>query len=95
MSLVKVRSNGQVILPSTLRKRAGLNSGDVLEVKLGKAGEITLTRTGLLDNHIEESLADIAKGRTYGPFDTAQEMIDSLQRNLKARAKPTKSKRAR
>lgn len=95
MSLVKVRPNGQVTLPSTLRKRAGLNSGDLLEAKLGKEGEITLTRTSLLDKHIDESLADIAKGRTYGPFDTAEEMIDSLQRNLKERAKTNKVKRAR
>ena len=95
MSLVKVRPNGQVTLPSTLRKRAGLNSGDLLEAKLGKEGEITLTRTSLLDKHIDESLADIAKARTYGPFDTADEMIDSLQRNLKERAKANKAKRAR
>ena len=95
MSLVRVSPNGQVTLPSTLRKRAGVNSGDLLEVKLGKEGEITLTRKSLLDEHIAEGLADITKGRTYGPFDSTEEMIESLQRNLKKRTKSTKSKRAR
>ena len=95
MSLVKINPNGQVTLPSTLRKRAGLSAGDLLEAKLGKGGEITLTPRSLLDQHIEEGLGDIAKGRTYGPFDTAEKMIESLQRNMKARANTTKTKRAR
>lgn len=42
MSLVKVRPNGQVTLPSSLRERAKLNVGDLLEAKLEK-GKITLT----------------------------------------------------
>lgn len=95
MSLVKMKPNGQVTLPSTLRKRAGLSAGDLLEARLGKGGTITLTPKSLLDRHIEESLDDIAKGRTYGPFDTAEKMIESLQRNLKERAKTTKTKRAK
>lgn len=95
MSLVRMKPNGQVTLPSTLRKRAGLSAGDLLEAKLGKGGKITLTPKSLLDLHIEEGLEDITKGRTYGPFDTAEKMIESLQRNMKERAKTTKTKRAK
>jgi AbrB family looped-hinge helix DNA binding protein len=96
MSLVKVKTNGQVTLPSSLRERAGLSVGDLLEAKLEKGGKITLTPKSLLDRHIEESLEDIRQGRTYGPFDTSEEMVESLQRDLKERAPKTiKTKRSR
>jgi len=82
MSLVKVRANGQVTFPSTLRERARLNVGDLLEAKVEK-GKITLTPASLIDRHIAESQEQIKKGQFYGPFDTAEEMIESLHRNGK------------
>ena len=94
MSLVKVKSKGEVTLPSALRERAGLNVGDLLEASFEK-GKITLTPKSLIDRRIEEGLEDIRRGRTYGPFDTADQMIDSLQRNIKERAKAKKTKRSR
>ena len=95
MSLVRVKTNGQVTIPTRLRERAGLSVGDLLEAELGEGGRITLTPRTLLERHIEEGLEDIRKGRTFGPFDTADEMIASLQRNLKKRAKGKGSKRPR
>lgn len=86
MSLVKVKPKGEVTLPSALRERAGLNVGDLLEARFEK-GKITLTPKSLIDRRIEEGLEDIRRGRTYGPFDTADQMIESLQRNMKERAK--------
>jgi len=63
MSLVKVRTNGQVTLPSSLRERAKLKVGDLVEVKLVK-GKITLTPASLLDRHIDESIGrQIEKGQ--------------------------------
>lgn len=94
MSLVKVKPKGEVTLPSALRERAGLNVGDLLEARFEK-GKITLTPKSLIDRRIEEGLEDIRRGRTYGPFDTADQMIDSLQRNMKERAKARKTKRSR
>lgn len=94
MSLVKVKTNGEVTLPSALRERAGLNVGDLLEARFEK-GKITLTPKSLIDRRIEEGLEDIRRGRTYGPFDTADQMIESLQRNMKERAKAKKTKRSR
>jgi hypothetical protein len=62
---------------------------------LKKGGKIALMPKSLLDRHIEESLEDIRQGRTYGPFDTAEEMVESLQRNLNERsAKTSKTKRS-
>ena len=95
MSLVKVKTKGQVTLPTRLREQAGLNVGDLLEAKLEKNGKITLTPKSLIDRHIEEGLEDIRKGRTYGPFDTAEEMISSLKGNIKERAKAKKAKPSR
>ena len=95
MSLVRVKTNGQVTIPTRLRERAGLSVGDLLEAQLDEGGRITLTPRTLLERHIEEGLEDIRKGRTFGPFDAADEMIASLQRNLKKRAKGRGSKRPR
>ena len=93
-----MKTKGQVTLPSAIRERAGLNVGDLLEAKLEK-GRITLTPKSQLDGRLEEGLEDIRRGRTYGPFDTPDEMIESLQRNIKRnikdRAKAKKTKRSR
>lgn len=89
MSLVKVRPNGQVTLPSSLRERARLNVGDLLEAKLEK-GRITLTPASLIDRHIAESQEQISKGQFYGPFDTAEDMIETLHRRSRRSKGPTK-----
>lgn len=94
MSLVKLSTNGQVTIPSALRERAGLDPGDPLEAKLEK-GKITLTPKSFIDQRIDEGLEDIRKGRTYGPFDSADEMIESLRRNLKRQVKSGKPRRSR
>ena len=77
MSLVKDSPNGQVTLPLSLRERAKLNVGDLLEAKLEK-GKITLTPASLIDRHITESQEQIKNGKFYGPFETADEMIEVL-----------------
>ena len=89
MSLVRVKANGQVTLPSSLRERAKLNEGDLLEAKLEK-GKITLTPASLIDRHIVESQEQISKGQFYGPFDNAEEMIESLHRNSRRSKRPVK-----
>jgi len=33
---------------------------------------------GLIDSHIAESIEQIRKGEFYGPFDSAEELIESL-----------------
>jgi AbrB family looped-hinge helix DNA binding protein len=89
MSLVRVKTKGQVTIPTRLRERAGLNVGDILEAKLER-GKITLTPQTLLERHIAESMEQIKKGQFYGPFDTAEEMIESLHQNRKRGKKSSK-----
>jgi bifunctional DNA-binding transcriptional regulator/antitoxin component of YhaV-PrlF toxin-antitoxin module len=90
MSLVRVKANGQVTLPPSLRERAKLNVGDLLEAKVEK-GKITLTPASLIDRHIAESQEQIRRGEFHGPFDTAEKMIQTLHRNSRASKRTTKS----
>lgn len=85
MSTVRVKANHQVTLPAAIIEEVGLKSGDLLDAKIEK-GRITLTPRSLIDQRIAESAADYKAGRTYGPFDTAEELIASLEKNLKRRA---------
>lgn len=82
MPLVKIKTKYQVTLPTELRKRVGVQIGDLLEARIER-GKITLTPKTVIDRGIAESLEEFKKGRSYGPFDTAEEMLVSLQRNVK------------
>ncbi len=79
MSIVTVKNKYQVVIPHSLRKQVGLSVGDLLEAKVEK-GKITFTPKSLVDREIAEGCEDIRKGRTYGPYHSAEEMIQSLHR---------------
>lgn len=93
MSIVTVKNKYQVVIPQQLRKQVGVNVGDLLEAKVEK-GKITLTPKTLIDREIAEGLEDIKKGRTYGPYGSAQEMIQALHRMTRRSAK-SKAKKQR
>jgi len=84
MSLVKVKNKYQVTLPTALRQKAGLNIGDLLEVKI-EGNEIILTPKKIVDKGILEGLQDVKKGRIYGLFDSVEAMVSSLPKNTKSR----------
>ena len=90
MPAVKFGTSGQVALPKTIQKKLGLEPGDYLEVE-EKGGKIVLTPKTLVDKRIEkgiaEGLEDIRKGRVYGPFPSAKEMIRSLRAGVRERKK--------
>lgn len=79
MSIVKVKTKGQVTLPARLREQAGLSIGDILKVSV-EGGKITLTPQSVLDRRLAESLEDFQNGRSYGPFDSADKMATFLHR---------------
>ena len=59
------------------------------------SGRIPFTPKSAVDRGIAESLADYAGGRSFGPFKTDKELIDSLHReSARARSK-TEAKRKR
>ena len=90
MSLVAIKNKYQIVIPAKLRKAAGLNVGDFLEASLEK-GKIMLVPQAVIDRKhlaklpkgIRDGLEDIRMGRTYGPFNTADELMASLNDNMK------------
>ena len=93
MSLVSVKNKFQIVIPAKVRKQAGIKVGDLLEAKVER-GKLTFVPKAIVDRGIAESLEDYKKGRVYGPFDTAEEMIASLHRNAKKLRRRKKSNRA-
>jgi AbrB family looped-hinge helix DNA binding protein len=77
MALVSVNSKYQVVIPQNVREKIGLNVGDLLEAK-AERGRITFTPKSAVDRGIAESLADFREGRSYGPFETHEELVKSL-----------------
>ena len=82
MSIIKVKTKGQVTLPSSVRQRIGLKVGDLLKVNEDQ-GNIILTPQTIIDRRLAESLADFKAGRSYGPFDTANDMIRDMKQRIK------------
>jgi AbrB family looped-hinge helix DNA binding protein len=92
MALVAVKNEYQVVIPRDVREAVGIEVGDLLEARV-EAGKITFTPKSVVDRGIAESLADFAAGRSFGPFKTDKELINSLhQESAKVRSK-AKSKR--
>src|SRR6266498_1956355 len=48
--------------------------------------EYTPEQRRIIDARLDESEEDLKKGRTFGPFNTADEMIASMKEQLKKRA---------
>ena len=87
MPLVKVKEKYQVTLPASLRQKAGLAVGDLLEAQV-EGKKITLTPKVVMDRdfvekRLAQGLKDIKEGRVLGPFKTAREAM----RALRARAR--------
>ncbi len=96
MALVSVKNKYQVVIPQNIRKRIGINVGDLLEASVER-GKITFTPKSVMDRGIGESLADFREGRAYGPFGTHAELVASLHvetAKLRSRKKSRKSPRS-
>jgi AbrB family looped-hinge helix DNA binding protein len=84
MPLVKVKEKYQVTLPASVRQKAGVAVGDLLEAKV-QGKKITLTPKRVIDREIALALEDVRKGRVYGPFRSVKEMLRSLHGVRKAK----------
>jgi AbrB family looped-hinge helix DNA binding protein len=93
MSIIRVKTKGQVTIPASLRARLGVAEGDLLEARI-EGHLITLTPKTLVDKRLAEGLADIRAGRIKGPFASADALVASLRRkNPSKRAKKTAPRR--
>ncbi len=80
--LITVKTKYQLTLPIAVRKAVGVGVGDILEAKV-EGKKITLTPKSLIDRELELALEDVRKGRTAGPFDTVEEMLKHLHRQVR------------
>ena len=98
---ITVKSKSGLMVPPSVRRRAGIKAGDRLEFKVsrgvitivakpdGAKDEYTAEQRRAIDREIAKGLEDIRQGRVHGPF-TASEATRFLKAELKARGKKTK-----
>ncbi len=104
-AIVKIQRKGQVTIPTRLRAQVGLVDGDLVEARADR-GKIILTPKVIVDREytpaqrraidarLAKGLADINAGRTFGPFNSAAEMIAHIEaRATKKAAKGRKRSR--
>jgi AbrB family looped-hinge helix DNA binding protein len=91
-------AEGDLVEASVLRGKIILSPKTVIDrSKFPNADdEYTPARRRVIDARLSKADADIKRGRTYGPFNTAEEMAASIEANIKKlRATNRKAKPAR
>jgi bifunctional DNA-binding transcriptional regulator/antitoxin component of YhaV-PrlF toxin-antitoxin module len=95
---VAVKNKPPVVVPQDALRRAGFRRGQELEVK-ASGGVITIlpklpttddeytpAQRRVIDARLKKALEELKRGHTAGPFNSADEMIASLKRELKKSA---------
>ena len=110
----KIQHKGQVTIPTSVRRQAGLTKGDFVNFAFQRGrivitprlvidrsrypnadAEYTPAQRRIIDARLDESEEDLKKGRTFGPFNTAEDMIAHMKGQLKQRAAAKKTKSSR
>ena len=94
---VVVSTKSDLVVPRSVRRRAGLKSGQKVEFKVSGGvmtiipklpsadDEYTPEQRRIVNAQLAEGLEDIRKGRVSPKFDTVDEMLASLKAGHKAR----------
>jgi bifunctional DNA-binding transcriptional regulator/antitoxin component of YhaV-PrlF toxin-antitoxin module len=101
---VVLKPKSEIVVPRSVRRKAGFKSGDRLEFKaaggvitivpkLPAADEYTPAQRSAIDRGIAQSEKDYRAGRFHGPFETHEEFIASLHKEA-AKLRVKKPKRA-
>ncbi len=105
--IVKNKTKTPLVVPSSVRRQAGHKNGQDLEFRVSGGvitilpklptadDEYTPEQRRIIDARLAEGLADIKAGRTFGPFNSADEMIAHMKAQLKKRVTAPKAKRSR
>ena len=78
MDFVTVKNKFQIVIPRHVRERMNVEIGDILEAGI-EDGKIIFTPKSLVDRHVAEGLEDARKGRTHGPYGTAEDAVSALE----------------
>jgi len=92
MPLVKVVRNGQITLPKELRKKLGIEEGDLLEIQLDRGGFVIKPKTVIdkelardrffkMVDEIREAVKDVDP-------EVIQQEIDEAIRAVRKKARP-------
>jgi AbrB family looped-hinge helix DNA binding protein len=92
MELVTIKTKYQIVIPQSIRRRVPLDIGDLLEASF-EDGKIVFTPKSVVDRHLAEGLQGIAKGRTHGPYKSAEKAIAALERKAAVHNKTTRNRR--
>jgi AbrB family looped-hinge helix DNA binding protein len=84
MDFVTVKNKFQIVIPRHVRERINVEIGDILEAGI-EDGKIIFTPKSLVDRHVAEGLEDARKGRTHGPYGTAEDAVSALETRAKRR----------
>jgi bifunctional DNA-binding transcriptional regulator/antitoxin component of YhaV-PrlF toxin-antitoxin module len=99
------KDKSPIIVPPSVRRRAGIKPGDTLEFK-ASGGVITITAKPSVDDEytpaqrrrilaeLEKGMKDIEEGRFYGPFDSVAELRDFVEGEIKRKAVARHKRRA-
>ncbi|SRR5260370_31131 len=99
---VTIKNRSRLVVPPAIQRRAGLTVGKQVEFR-ASGGVITITpKLPAADDEytpeqrrmIDKRLADARKGPYYGPFETADEAVQFLRKEIRKRTRNT-GKRAR
>lgn len=91
---VTIRNEAELVVPRSVRRLAGMKSGDRVEFRVS-GGVISIIPeqpptdeeyTPAQRRSIDRQLANAAKSRIHGPFESADEAIACLKQSLKKRA---------
>jgi AbrB family looped-hinge helix DNA binding protein len=100
-----VKSTADLVVPRSVRRRAGIKPGDRVEFKVSGGAinivpklpsaedEYTPGQRRIINARLAESKDDMKKGRAFGPFETHEAMIAFLHgqvREIRVRNKKRK-----
>jgi AbrB family looped-hinge helix DNA binding protein len=99
MTVTVKNDTAELVVPANVRRRARIKAGDQLEFKVSGGIISIIPKLPPADDEytpaqrrtIDSQLKDAAKGPYYGPFETADEAIKFLHREIRKR-KATKPK---
>lgn len=104
---VKNKTKTPLVVPPSVRRRAGHKNGQDLEFRVSDGvitilpkptaaeDECTPQQRRTIDARLAEGLADIRAGRIYGPFDNADAMIAHMKAQIKKSGTASRAKRSR